>query len=609
MHDYERLLSSLTGDKWKRITIERKAGVVVPLFSVFSRNSVGIGEIPDLNKVVDWCNLSGLSIVQLLPMNDFGNYPAPYNAISTFALEPSYLSIKNLIDVPVKDFNEDIKKIKKAFPKRNLRVDYNIKSSKTALLKKIFLKYPAVENKKFKKFISENEFWMKYYVLFNIISKLHEGKAWEEWNIKYKYLSPLTTEKLLEENQKEKLFYYWIQWQLYEQLISARKYANDNKVMLMGDIPFLVSRNSSDVWAYKNYFKLDLSSGAPPDMYFASGQRWGMPPYDWMNIAADDFIYVRQRLKYAENFYDMFRIDHFIGLLRLWTIDLKLPAEYGGLYGRFDPEDERIWEEHGRSILKIMNDSTSMLPCAEDLGTVPACSQKVLEEFGIPGIEVQRWKKEWRDGTFDFVPPNGYRISSVSTVSTHDSSFLPQWWKYEAGTVDEISFEMLCRKHNLDIPATKDLLFEKDDTGSGRLLWKKEIDSVARLLKITAMDYSGAHELVNLYLITCDEKEKFLKYIEFHNEIKKSPAVSFIKKSHYKLSSASSIFSIQTIMDWLYLDSDFLKNFSGPEYRINTPGIVNDTNWSIRIPYSLEELKKLSINDTIKRINQKSGRS
>ena len=161
----------------------------------------------------------------------------------------------------------------------------------------------------------------------------------------------------------------------------------------MGDIPFLVSKNSADVWAYKNYFKLDLSSGAPPDMYFSNGQRWGMPPYNWTNIAADNYAYIRHRLNYAQNFYNMFRIDHFVGLFRIWTIENKTPEEYGGMAGHFDPENENEWEHHGRTILSEMNQSTDMLPCAEDLGTVPVCSDKILKEFGVTGISVQRWEK------------------------------------------------------------------------------------------------------------------------------------------------------------------------------------------------------------------------
>ncbi len=155
----------------------------------------------------------------------------------------------------------------------------------------------------------------------------------------------------------------------------------------MGDLPFLVSRDSADVWAYKNYFKLTLSSGAPPDMYFSMGQRWGMPPYSWDNIEAGNYSYIRERLLYAENFFDMFRIDHFIGLFRVWTIDLKTPEELKGLYGRFDPEDNYYWEEHGKKILEVINNSTTMLACAEDLGTVPDCSDKVLKEFSVTSIK------------------------------------------------------------------------------------------------------------------------------------------------------------------------------------------------------------------------------
>jgi 4-alpha-glucanotransferase len=606
MHRYQFLLHSLTADKWRQIGINRRAGVVVPLFSIYSRNSIGIGEIPDLKKIVDWCRKCGMSLLQLLPLNDFGNYPAPYNAISTFAIEPAYLSLKNLTGTTVTEFKDELILLRKKYPKRNLKVNYEIKSAKIELLKKIFLK-SSMKNEKFQKFIFENEHWLKYYVLFKIIYEAQSGIDWEKWDFKFKYFSSAVIKKILDENEEEKLFHYWIQWQLYEQLREVKSYANENGVFLMGDLPFLVSRNSADVWAYKNYFKLDVASGAPPDMFFSNGQKWGMPPYDWFNIAADNFNYIKQRLQYAENFYDMFRIDHFIGLFRLWTIDLKLPEEFGGLYGRFDPEDDRIWETHGRSILKVMNDSTAMLPCAEDLGTVPDCSYNVLNEFGIPGIDVQRWKKEWRKGSFEFIPSENYRLNSSAAISTHDSSFLPQWWKSEAGTVDEQSFNLLCEKLKLDYSWLRENLFQNENIPPGKLLWKDEIDSPEKLLKIIDKKYSEAHELVHMYLISFNEKEKFLKYIGYEKYLKLS--TKFIRSSLEKISSSSSIFSIQTIMDWLYLDKNFLKDHSDVNYRINSPGIVSDMNWSIRIPYSTSELLNLDINDTIKKINLKHDRS
>ncbi len=551
-----------------------------------------------------------MSVLQLLPLNEVGNDFAPYNSISTFALEPMYLSIKRLRKADLSKFRKELRDLRKRFPKCGERVNYEIKKEKLKLLRKIFSTVDLKSILKYNEFVNRNIHWLKYYSLFKILTGLNEGRNWNEWELKYQYISSLTSQKILYAHSDEVEFQYWLQWQLYEQLITIKKYAKRKNVLIMGDLPFLVSRNSADVWAYKNYFKLNLSSGAPPDMYFSKGQRWGMPPYNWENIAADNYGYLKERLVYAENFFNMFRIDHFVGLFRVWTIDLKTPLEYAGFYGIFDPEDERQWEEHGRRILEIMNSSTSMLPCAEDLGTVPACSEKVLGEFGITGINVQRWEKT-NSGDFHFLPPDQYRINSIATVSTHDSSSLPGWWKYEAGTVDELSFKLSCDKLNIKDHRYLNLLsrfFVNEDSETGKLKWRKEVANVYRLLEILEMNYDEAKDITEIYLSSFGEKNIFRKYIGIDEKTELADPVSFIKRNLEKINGTASVFSIQLIMEYLYLDKNVLENYSGWNQRINFPGTVDGNNWSMVIPFALDELKDLKINETISDILKNSDR-
>ncbi|MEO6696109.1 MAG: 4-alpha-glucanotransferase [Ignavibacteria bacterium] len=607
--DHNDLLNSQTADKWRRIGVERRAGVALPLFSIFSSNSVGVGEIPDIKSIVDWCCETGMSIIQLLPLNELGSDFSPYNSISTFALEPMYLSLKHLKDADLKPFKKDLKILKEKYPAGVSPVNYGIKNEKLALLKKIFRNAELPSNKNYLKFREDNFHWLKYYCVFKILTDLNQGKSWHEWELKYKYIAPFTSEKIIRNYEDEVAFYVWLQWQIYEQLLLVKKYAKRKKVLIMGDLPFLVSRNSADVWAYKNYFKLQNSAGAPPDMYFARGQRWGMPPYNWDNISADNYSYLQRRLKYAENFYDMYRIDHFVGLFRLWSIDIKSPEENYGLSGQFDPPDEKYWEDHGRSILKVMNESSTMLPCAEDLGTVPECSDKVLEEFGIPGINVQRWRKQWRDN-FNFLNSNDYRINSAATISTHDSSSLPAWWENEAGTIDEDSFRQMFKKINDSNESYENIvkkLFE-ENIQDGRLYWKKEITNVYILLNQLNLQFEQGKEFIDLYLSTFGEKTKFWNYLDIKSEPDNEATEILVRTSLEKITAASSIFSIQLIMEYLYLDPDILKNFSGRDYRINFPGTVGENNWRMVLPIPVEKLKYLEINSTIKEITRAKGR-
>ncbi len=123
---YSSFNTSGTADKWSKIGIRRRAGTALPLFYLYSRKSIGIGEIPDLKLLIDWCRKAGLSIVQLLPMNETGYDHSPYNSISTFALEPMYLRISALKDIDTIKYKSDIRKLRRKFPKNNLKVDYNI---------------------------------------------------------------------------------------------------------------------------------------------------------------------------------------------------------------------------------------------------------------------------------------------------------------------------------------------------------------------------------------------------------------------------------------------------------------------------------------------------
>lgn len=608
--NYESLLNTRTGSKWKKIGVKKRAGVAVPLFSLYSRSSTGIGEIPDLRHVIDWCALTGMSIIQLLPLNDMGYDNAPYNAASTFALDPIYLSFSRLRYRGRNTFREDVKALKQKFPAGKGRVNYKIKEEKLKLLWKIYRGIDYSRSLKFRRFREKNTYWLRDYAVYKVIKESLDNRSWEEWKEDLRAAGEKVKENIAKKYKERVLFHYWLQWQLYEQFDAVKKYAALKKVFLLGDLPFLVSRDSADVWAKQQYFKLGLVAGAPPDMYFANGQRWGMPPYDWNSIAKDNFTYIRERLKYAESFYDMFRIDHFVGLFRVWTIPAEVSEERGGLTGSFDPPQEFLWEEHGRKILSVMSESTSMLPCAEDLGTVPECSNRVLEEFGVPGIDVQRWVKNYFDG-FEFVKPEKYRTNSIATVSTHDSSLLSGWWESEAGTIDEVFFERLCKNINVSgekYKTVKKILFNEEYSGFGRLYWRNEVNNVYILLDVLQAGYEQAREIVDMYLATFGEKRKFARYTGYTGPDIHKATPALIQKTLEKINSTSSIFSVQLLPEWLSLDSTALENMDSRKSRINFPGTIGENNWTAVSPYPLEKLKRLSINDTIKNINAQYNR-
>ncbi len=603
--DYNYFLHTHTKDKWQRIGIQRRAGVVVPLFSVYSERSIGIGEIPDIKLLIEWCKKTRISIIQLLPLNDVGDDFAPYSSVSTFALDPMYLSLRNLTGVDTSPYENELIKIKKKSRPIFGKVNYKIKKLKIDLLWLIY-KSHQTNSDEFNSFIENNSYWLKDYALYKVISEDNPHRGWDKWDDNLRNRDEDSLKEIEDLNPEKIRFHYWMQWQLHGQMKEVKKIATVNGVFIMGDLPFLVSGQSADVWSHQNYFLNELSAGAPPDMYFALGQKWGMPPYNWNNIADDGFIYLREKLKYAENFYDMFRIDHFVGLFRVWVSPVtdNNPDKPTGTYL---PPEEYLWESHGKKIIDVMAHSTTMLPCAEDLGTVPGCSYHVLREYGIPGIDFQRYYKE----NFRFKTPGEYRIHSQAVISTHDSSFWINWWQFEAGTIDEKLFELMCEKAGIDprhYKYAKPILFNKQLSRHGRLYWNDSVSSPDILLEILGPPRDKANDFVYMYMESFKEKQKFLEYLEYYEGDINEVSANLVYKCLDKANQSSSIFSMQLLQEYLGLDEKLLAKISKWKYRLNTPGSVSRNNWSLLAPVSLEKLLTLEINSNVKELHIKNYR-
>ncbi len=434
-------------NSWGEIGEGRRSGVLVPLFSVYSRRSAGIGDFEDLKLLADWCEKTGNSIMQLLPMNEVGDNFCPYESVSSFALEPMYAAIETSSPPPP------------ILPpqgggKRGGRVDYRIKEEKIKILREIFLERRGRDRDEVEKFREENAWWLDDFGLFKALKAQHGNRPWYEWPDGHRNRDAASIELFSSEHKTEIEFQAWTQWLLHKQFKSARAYAAGKGVRLMGDLPVLSSRDSADVWAHPEFFKLEFAAGAPPDMFSNKGQRWGrpgMPTHNWERIAGDNYRYLKEKLGYAGEFYDILRIDHVVGLFRIWSIPFRDPLENEGANGSFDPPDEREWEEHGRKILAVMLESAKMLLCGEDLGVIPTACTRTLERLAVPGINVQRWTRDW-DGTQDFLPPEDYRFLAVATLSTHDTTNWNAWWEEESAPEER---ERFWKRMGFDGPARK----------------------------------------------------------------------------------------------------------------------------------------------------------
>lgn len=401
---------------WERIGIKHHHGIVTPLFSLHSHLSCGIGEYLDLLPLFPWLKKCGFDTLQLLPLNDLGNETSPYSALSAFALNPLFISLAQLPYLrfsPALDLSTqkvDYKKVQKF--KQNFLTGYYHQN---------FKKIQASDD--YIQFVEKND-WLKPYALFKTLKILHHWSSWETWPDELKFANPSTLPGLISLYEDQVNYHIFLQFLCHEQLKSAKFYANESHIHLMGDIPILLNYESADVWYHKDLFLKNLTAGAPPDMFSATGQNWGFPLYNWKRLAETNYQWWRDRLSFAGEFYDIYRLDHIVGFFRIWAIPLNQIATQG----QFIPANIEEWLPKGEKILRMIQESSSMLPIGEDLGVIPHEVRQCMKNLGICGTKVMRWERHW-EGDQSFVDPKTYIPESLTTVSTHDSETLYQWWE------------------------------------------------------------------------------------------------------------------------------------------------------------------------------------
>lgn len=336
----------------------RGAGVAIPMFSVRSEEDVGVGEFLDLKLVVDWAVDSGFHLLQLLPINDTSVHKMwwdsyPYSSLSVFALHPLYLRLQALSENIPDDINQEIQKAKKELDGKQVDYDATM-ATKLSIAKKIFdLEKDLILNStSFTKFMSENEEWLKPYAAFCFLRDFFETSDHSQWGT----FSKFSKDKLEKLISKDSLhydiicFHYYIQYHLHIQLSESAEYAKEKGVVLKGDLPIGVDRNSVDCWVNPTLFRMNTSTGAPPDYFDKNGQNWGFPTYNWEEMSKDNYGWWRARLSQMANYFTAYRIDHILGFFRIW----ELPEHaMTGLVGKFRPsiplsqeelEKEGVWD-------------------------------------------------------------------------------------------------------------------------------------------------------------------------------------------------------------------------------------------------------------------------
>lgn len=455
----ERLENSAAGNQWKRIGVSHHHGINVPLFSLKQSSSCGIGEYLDLIPLIDFCVQVKMDTIQLLPLNDTGTDTSPYNAISAYALNPIHISLTALAGT-----NSDLtfaSLIKEMQGLNSLKkVDYiAVREKKEKFLREYFHKFgkAILHSSEYKEFTKQND-WLEDYGIFKGCKNKFSNTSWEDWP---KHNS---STELKKEFAEEINFHSFVQFLCAQQMKNVKKYADQNKVFLKGDIPILISRDSVDVWRNPQFFCLEYAAGAPPDMYSEEGQYWGFPTYHWENLEKEGYGWWKKRLSIASDYYHLCRIDHIVGFFRIWSI----PVGQSAKKGQFIPSDPAMALIQGEMLMKMILEATpTMLPIGEDLGSIPPEVRVSLKSLGICGTKVCRWEREW-DGDQSFIDPKTYTPESMSTVSTHDSETLKQWWAYQHREAQEF-----CEQYNFSYASdlTQDLHMKilKQSHNSGSL--------------------------------------------------------------------------------------------------------------------------------------------
>ncbi len=334
----------------------RGAGVAIPVFSLRSDDSAGVGEFLDLKKMVDWAVATNQKIIQILPINDTTMYNTwedsyPYNANSIYALHPQYISLKRvgrlLSECDMEAMEREAKALN-ALP----QIDYEaVNSLKSRYLHQLFIESGDVTLSRddYKDFIAKNSYWLENYALYSLLRDRYATPDFGAWGDDSIYTSELLARyKATQSGEME--YFYFVQFHLHLQLKEAREYALRNGVGFKGDIPIGVSRTSVDVWVDARLFRLDSQAGAPPDDFSVVGQNWGFPTYDWLEMARDGYAWWRGRFAKMAEYFDAYRIDHILGFFRIWEIPL---GAIQGLLGHFSPalplSAEQMREQYGFS--------------------------------------------------------------------------------------------------------------------------------------------------------------------------------------------------------------------------------------------------------------------
>lgn len=319
------------------------AGTQVPVFSLRTRKSAGIGDFGDLKTMIDFVASTGQKVLQLLPINDTtithtwtDSYP--YSCISVFAIHPQYVDLHALPELKDAKARAEAEKTRAELNALD-KIDYEkVNDFKINYLRQIFNQEgeKIMKTAEYKAFFQDTELWLVPYAQYSYLRDKNGTADFNQWP-DYRVWDEAERKALADPKTaayKNVAFFYFVQFVLDRQMQEAHEHAKAKGVILKGDIPIGVNRNGCDVWTEPKYFNLNGQAGAPPDDFSANGQNWGFPTYNWFEMLKDGCQWWNRRFKNMARYFDAYRIDHVLGFFRIWEIPVH---SVHGLLGQFAP--------------------------------------------------------------------------------------------------------------------------------------------------------------------------------------------------------------------------------------------------------------------------------